>query len=142
MTQSSKSYQDKPTSKAWIVLFIGLIISTIFAVYLENKARIDGSELFHLRNERITSKIKQQFNIQSLFIQNTVARINSSEKLLDKTTFSEFIKDTQYQFFSLGVFSIHTLLRMNSVILRLKYANKTTQTIQFSPVVSVTLTLL
>ena len=106
MTQSSKSYQDKPTSKAWIVLFIGLIISTIFAVYLENKARIDGSELFHLRNERITSKIKQQFNIQSLFIQNTVARINSSEKLLDKTTFSEFIKDTQYQFFSLGVFSI------------------------------------
>ena len=106
MTQSSKSYQDKPTSKAWIVLFIGLIISTIFAVYLENKARIDGPELFHLRNERITSKIKQQFNIQSLFIQNTVARINSSEKLLDKTTFSEFIKDTQYQFFSLGVFSI------------------------------------
>ena len=25
---------------------------------------------------------------------------------MDKTTFSEFIKDTQYQFFSLGVFSI------------------------------------
>jgi len=106
MTQSSKFYQDKPTLKAWIVLFIGLIISTIFAVYLENKARIDGAELFHLRNERITTKIKQQFNIQSLFIQNTVARFNSAEKPIDKTTFKNYITDVQYQFFSLGVFSI------------------------------------
>jgi len=106
MTQSSKSYQETPPTKAWAVLITGLIVTIIFAVYLENKACIDGAELFHLRNERITTKIKQQFNIQSLFIQNTVARFNSAEKPIDQTTFKNYITDTQYQFFSLGVFSI------------------------------------
>jgi PAS domain S-box-containing protein len=100
-TKYTKSY-----FRAYSFLLLGLIVTFASAYYLENKTYSDEFALFNLRNERIVSKIKERFNIQSVFINNTVAFLEASNKKIDEKSFKKFFTDNQYQFYSLGIFSI------------------------------------
>ena len=106
MENNNLAFYKKSPFKAWTALVLGVMFTLLFAFFLESKARSEEFQLFNLRNDRIISRIKEGFIIQSVFIQNTVVFSKSSNVHLNKESYKNFISDTQKQFNSLGIFSI------------------------------------
>lgn len=96
---------SKPSLIAWLILFMGLGATYLFSQYLEKNLRTEEANQFALNCDRITSKVKERFNVHVLIVLNTVARVRSSETI-DRQSFKKYIDDIQINQFTPGIYGV------------------------------------
>jgi CHASE1-domain containing sensor protein len=83
---------SKSSALAWLVFILGLLSTFLFAQYLETKNKAEEAIQFSLNCDRITTKVKERFNVHTLIVLNTVAKVRSTETI-NRDSFKKYVED-------------------------------------------------
>ena len=111
MSSRLKLVFSKSSTLAWLIFILGLLSTFLFAKYLETKNKTDAAIQFSLNCDRITTKVKERFDVHSLIVLNTVARVRSTETI-NRDSFKKYIEDIQINQFTPGIYG----LGLNTVV--------------------------
>jgi signal transduction histidine kinase/CheY-like chemotaxis protein len=102
---------SKSSALAWLIFILGLLSTFLFAQYLETKNKAEEAIQFSLNCDRITTKVKERFNVHTLVVLNTVARVRSTETI-NRDSFKKYVEDIQINQFTPGIYG----LGLNTVV--------------------------